>query len=116
MEALTAMTILTVIGCVCVYLTVRWSIYLGLKKIEKALAPYNTRSDKDGCDYTLEEGDEVWFTYLLAPDPQKPEDWRKAKILSLNWAFKAAAIKIEGYKGISVHGIASLSKNKTGRG
>lgn len=59
-------------------------------------------------DYSLKNGEKVWFTYKIKP--REESDWIEAEILDLNWAYKAAAIQLKGYKGVSCHGISALSR------
>jgi hypothetical protein len=63
------------------------------------------RSD---LDYSLKNGEKVWFTYKI--EPKEESDWIEAEILDLNWAYKAAAIQLKGYAGVSCHGIFALSR------
>ena len=59
-------------------------------------------------DYSLKNGEKVWFTYKI--EPKEESDWIEAEILDLNWAYKAAAIQLKGYTGVSCHGISALSR------
>ena len=59
-------------------------------------------------DYSLKTGEKVWFTYKT--NPRSSDDWIEAEILDLNWAYKAAALQLKGYKGVSCHGISALSR------
>jgi len=59
-------------------------------------------------DYTLKNKEIVWFTYKT--NPQGSDDWIEAEILDLNWALKAAAVQLKGYKGVTCCNIASLSR------
>lgn len=60
-------------------------------------------------DYSLKKGQAVWFTFRTYP---KKEDWIKAEILDLNWAYKSAAIKLEGYSGVFSTGIEALHRDR----
>jgi len=63
---------------------------------------------RSALDYSLKNGEKVWFTYKI--EPKEESDWIEAKILDLNWAYKAAAIQLKGYTGVSCHGITALSR------
>ena len=62
---------------------------------------------KKEIDYSLKNKDIVWFA-----DCENQEDWKRAEILDLNWAYKSAAIQIVNYNGVTSTGIESLHKNK----
>jgi hypothetical protein len=63
---------------------------------------------RSALDYSLKNGEKVWFTYKI--EPKEESDWIEAEILDLNWAYKAAAIQLTGYTGVSCHGISALSR------
>lgn len=62
----------------------------------------------DALDYSLKNGEKVWFTFKI--EPKEESDWIEAEILDLNWAYKAAAIQLKGYTAVSCHGISALSR------
>lgn len=66
--------------------------------------------NNNNLDYSLKNGEIIWFTYKIKPKDKN--DWIEAEILNLNWAYKSAAIKIKGYKGICCHGISALSRER----
>lgn len=76
------------------------------KKNAKALNIGGVR--RSALDYSLKNGEKVWFTYKI--EPKEESDWIEAEILDLNWAYKAAAIQLKGYTGVSCHGISALSR------
>lgn len=63
---------------------------------------------RSALDYSLKNGEKVWFTYKI--EPKEENDWIEAEILDLNWAYKSAAIQLKGYDGVSCHGISALSR------
>lgn len=67
-------------------------------------------SSSTDLDYSLKSGEKVWFTYKL--NPKDDSDWIEAEILDLNWAYRAAAIQLKGYNGVSCHGISALSRER----
>lgn len=81
-----------------------------LKKLN-TLDDSNCNLDYSNCnlDYSLKKRENVWFTFKTHP---KKEDWIQAEILDLNWAYKSAAIKLEGYKDVFSTGIKSLHRDK----
>ena len=74
----------------------------------KKLNLKETANSDLGLDYSLKNGEKVWFTYKI--EPKEESDWIEAEILDLNWAYKAAAIQLKGYTGVSCHGISALSR------
>lgn len=61
-------------------------------------------------DYTLKNGETVWFSFKV--EPRDEDDWKEAKIIDLNWAHKCASLQLKGYRGVMCCGIAGLSKER----
>lgn len=76
-------------------------------RIRKAFAIHNVSNC--ALDYSLKNGETVWFTFKTHP---KKEDWIAAEILDLNWAYKSAAIKLDGFKGVFSTGIEALHRDR----
>lgn len=66
--------------------------------------------DKREIDFTLKNGDEIFFTVKL--EPKRKEDWDEATILDINWALKSASIQVKGCSGPSCVSLASCHKKK----
>lgn len=79
-----------------------------IEKEVKKLLPINNVSSY-ALDYSFKKGEFVWFTFKTHP---KKEDWFQAEILDLNWAYKSAAIKIDGFSGVFSTGISALHRER----
>lgn len=87
-------------------------VHARIAKTEHRLDMIEKRLNDDkrsmvGVDYTFKKGETVWFTFKENPTDN---DWIRAEILDLNWAYMSAAIQLEGYKGVTSTGIKSLHR------
>jgi len=70
---------------------------------------FNVTKIKKEIDYSIKNGDEVMFSFLINPEPY---DWIKAKVLDVNWSCKSVAIQLEGFSSPSCVNVINLYKFK----